>query len=74
VKSHLYASLTIPEYWVVNLLTRELEVYRQPAPDPQAPFQASYQQRSTCKEQESISAQFCPDKSLVIGLLLPEPE
>jgi Uma2 family endonuclease len=35
-KSGLYARARIQEYWIVNLVRRRLEVYRDPAPDPQA--------------------------------------
>ena len=35
-KGGLYARARIPEYWIVNLVKRRLEVYRDPAPDPQA--------------------------------------
>jgi len=31
-KASLYASASIPEYWVMNLLDRRLEVYRDPVP------------------------------------------
>lgn len=32
-KQRLYARAGIPEYWIVNLASRRLEVYREPAPD-----------------------------------------
>ncbi len=32
-KRSLYAEAAIPEYWIVNLVNRCLEVYRQPRPD-----------------------------------------
>lgn len=33
VKKALYAACGIPEYWIVNLIERVIEVYRQPAGD-----------------------------------------
>lgn len=32
-KARLYAAAGIPEYWIVNLVDRQLEVFRQPTPD-----------------------------------------
>ncbi len=32
VKAQLYARAAIPEYWIVNLGTRSIEVYRSPTP------------------------------------------
>jgi len=36
VKGSLYASAGIPEYWILNLRERTLEVYREPAADARA--------------------------------------
>src|SRR5262245_33832403 len=46
-KGSLYARAEIPDYWVVNLAERVLEVYREPAPDPAALFGSGY--RSVAK-------------------------
>src|SRR5262245_12911210 len=35
-KGSLYARAAIEEYWIVNLVDRVLEVYREPAPDDSA--------------------------------------
>ena len=37
-KGSLYARAGIQDYWVVNLVDRVLEVYRDPGPDPSAPY------------------------------------
>jgi Uma2 family endonuclease len=37
-KGSLYARAGIPDYWVVNLVDRVLEVHRDPGPDPSAPY------------------------------------
>ena len=37
-KGSLYARAGLAEYWVLNLIDRVLEVYREPAPDAAAPF------------------------------------
>jgi Uma2 family endonuclease len=41
-KGSLYARAGIPDYWIVNLGERVLEVYREPGPDPSAPCGWSY--------------------------------
>jgi Uma2 family endonuclease len=37
-KGSLYARAGIQDYWIVNLVDRVLEVYREPVPDPSAPY------------------------------------
>ncbi len=37
-KASLYARARVADYWLVNLVDEVLEVYRQPAPDPTAPY------------------------------------
>jgi Uma2 family endonuclease len=46
VKGSLYASAGIPEYWILNLRERVLEVYREPAADARAVYGAVSPQRS----------------------------
>ena len=37
-KGSLYARGGLRDYWIVNLVDRALEVYREPGPDPAAPY------------------------------------
>src|SRR5437588_198482 len=37
-KGSLYARAGVQDYWIVNLIDRVLEVYRDPGPDPSAPY------------------------------------
>jgi Uma2 family endonuclease len=37
-KGSLYARAAIPDYWIVNLVDRVLEVYRDPGPEPSARY------------------------------------
>jgi Uma2 family endonuclease len=46
-KGSLYARATIQDYWIVNLVDRVLEVYRDPGPDPSAPYGWRYQSVAT---------------------------
>jgi Uma2 family endonuclease len=41
-KSGIYAAACVPEYWVLNLKDRVLEVYRQPVVKPEHPFGHCY--------------------------------
>ncbi|MGH7332237.1 MAG: Uma2 family endonuclease [Candidatus Rokuibacteriota bacterium] len=41
-KGSLYARGGVPDYWILNLVDRSLEVYREPVPDPSAPYRWSY--------------------------------
>jgi Uma2 family endonuclease len=46
-KGSLYARAGIPDYWIVNLVDRVLEVYRDPAPDPSAHYGWRYRSVTT---------------------------
>jgi Uma2 family endonuclease len=48
VKLPIYAQAGIPEYWIVNLLDRQIEVYRHPSGK-------TYQSSTICRGQEVIS-------------------
>jgi Uma2 family endonuclease len=37
-KASLYARAGVKDYWIVNLVRRQLEVHRDPAPDASAPY------------------------------------
>ena len=41
-KGSLYARAGLPEYWIVNLVDRVLEVYREPGPEATAPYRWGY--------------------------------
>lgn len=46
VKTPLYAQAGIPEYWIVNLNDRQIEIFRQPA-------EADYQEKKIVKHTET---------------------
>jgi Uma2 family endonuclease len=41
-KASLYAATGIADYWILNLVDRQLEVYRNPQADPPQPFGVAY--------------------------------
>ncbi|GBC97118.1 hypothetical protein HRbin16_02938 [bacterium HR16] len=71
VKMSLYASAGIPEYWIVNLVERRLEVYREPsAPAPETLFNALYRSLRLYRPEESISPLFAPEMNLKVEELI----
>lgn len=70
-KASLYASEGVPDYWVLNLKKRELEVCREPAPDPKARFGWSYQEVKTYAEGQSASPLAAPGREVKVEELLP---
>jgi Uma2 family endonuclease len=70
-KGGLYARSGIPEYWILNLQLRSLEVYRDPAPDPSAPFSYAYQQRHTFGPDDRAGLLMIPGAVIAVADLLP---
>ena len=54
-KSGLYARARVPEYWIVNLNDRVLEVYREPGPDTSALYGWAYRAAQTLNAGEQVS-------------------
>src|SRR6185437_12171602 len=59
-KANIYAARSIPEYWILNLAARQLEVHRNPEPAPDAPFGARYASRTILSADQIIQAQSLP--------------
>jgi Uma2 family endonuclease len=70
-KGSLYARSGIPENWIVNLQSRLLEVYRDPAPDPAAPLGYAYRQRLSFSPENRVSLVAIPGAEIVVADLLP---
>jgi Uma2 family endonuclease len=68
-KAALYASAGIPEYWIVNLPDRTLEVHRDPTPDNGG--RPAYRDVLRLGPVEQVSPLARPDRSLAVGELLP---
>jgi len=63
-KACAYARNAIPDYWIVNLRDRALEVHREPAGD-------AYQRVETLRVGQHISPVAVPDCSIPVADLLP---
>jgi Uma2 family endonuclease len=70
-KGSLYARACLPEYWIVNLVARVLEVYRDPAPDPAARYGWRYQSQQTLSPADTVAPLAVPAVRLLIAELLP---
>ena len=64
-KAALYSANGIPEYWLVNLPQRQIEVFRQPASDP------NYQFIEILGEDQILSPLHAPNATIQIAELLP---
>jgi Uma2 family endonuclease len=65
VKGPLYAENGIAEYWIVNLVDRCLEVYRQPRPD------GTYADARALRSGDTISLAPLPAVSVAVADIIP---
>ena len=70
-KGSLYARFGIPEYWIVNLVERLIEVCRHPEPDDRARLGFSYRRVDRYHPGEAIAPQALPGASIAVSDLLP---
>ena len=70
-KGSLYARAGIEDYWILNLVDRVLEVYRQPIPDTTAPFNWRYAATEVIDAQSSVTPLVTPGARIPVGALLP---
>lgn len=70
-KAELYAAAGIADYWVVDLVNRQLLVFRDPKPDAQSVRNFTYQTRLTYGPAESVSPLANPTASVAVADLLP---
>jgi Uma2 family endonuclease len=71
VKGSLYARFGIPDYWIVNLVERVVEVGRHPEPDDRARFGFSYRDVERYRAGDAIAPQALPGASVAVSDLLP---
>lgn len=70
-KGSLYARAGLADYWVVNLVDRVLEVYREPVPDAAAPFGWRYARREVVDSSALVTPLAVPGSSVPVSVLLP---
>ena len=70
-KASLYAASGIADYWIVNLVNQQIEVYRNPVADANQPFGFRFANRTILIAGESISPLAAPGTTVAIADLLP---
>ncbi len=70
-KAHLYASRQVPDYWILNLAKRQLEVIRGPAPHADSPFGHHYASRTTFNPDQSVQPLNLPIPAISVSRLFP---
>jgi Uma2 family endonuclease len=70
-KAPLYAAGGIADYWIVNLVQRQLEVYRDPVVDNTQLFGYRYNCRTIVDPPDKVSPLAAPHASITVADLLP---
>lgn len=70
-KQSLYASMNVPDYWVLDLDNRQLIVYRQPIADEQAQFGHRYEHVTILNEDGHVTPLENSDAKLAVTEMLP---
>lgn len=70
-KASLYAACGIADYWILNLVDRQLEVHRQPQPDASGHFGHGYGERFVLTETERLAPLALPGSAVAVADLLP---
>ena len=70
-KGSLYARASLPEYWIVNLVDRVLEVHREPGLDAGAQYGWAYRVRLTLRADEHVTPLAAPSTRILAADFLP---
>lgn len=70
-KASLYAAAGIADYWIVNLVNNQLEVRRDPQPDPAQPYGHGYASVTVLGRQDIVRPLAAPQVSLAVSDILP---
>jgi Uma2 family endonuclease len=71
LKAGLYAAAGIADYWIVNLVQRQLEIRRNPQPDSTQPFGYGYADLTTVLPGSTASPLAAPHAAVAVDDLLP---
>ena len=71
-KGSLYARAGLADYWVLNLVDRVLEVYREPVADSSAPFGWRYARTEVYDAAARVAPLAAPGSSIPVSRLLPD--
>lgn len=70
-KASLYAAASIPEYWILNLIDRQLEMHREPGALPGTRFGFGYRTRVLALAGEHVDAPAGATARVAVDDLLP---
>jgi len=65
-----YASASVPDYWILNMRDRQIEVFREPVADGSSPTGHRYASHKIFNEVDSISPLARPDVQVKVAALL----
>jgi Uma2 family endonuclease len=71
VKASLYAAAGIPEYWIANLVHRQLEIYRDPAPMPETRLGFGYRTRTIASPGDTLVLPVLVGTGVAVDAVLP---
>jgi Uma2 family endonuclease len=71
IKVHHYAQANLPEYWIVNLVDRQVEVHREPGLDPDRKGRFRYGSVTIVPESGTLCPLAAPDSVVPVSDLLP---
>ena len=70
-KASLYARAGVADYWVVNLVDRVLEVYREPVAAASAPYGFRYRSMTRLSPPATVTPLAAPSAAIPVADLLP---
>jgi hypothetical protein len=70
-KGSLYAAAAIADYWIINLVDRQLEVYRNPVSDSSQRYGCRYDNVTILLATDHISPLAAPHARILVADLLP---
>ncbi len=70
-KGSLYAKAGIAEYWILNLVKRQLEGYQQPVEDDETPYGWRYGEVAIYQLGQTVAPLAAPDRRVAVEDLLP---
>jgi hypothetical protein len=70
-KGSLYARAAIADYWILNLIDRALEIYREPVADARAPFGWRYASRQILEPRSVARPLAAPHVGISVADVLP---
>jgi Uma2 family endonuclease len=70
-KGSLYASAGLQEYWIINLVDHQLEVYRRPIPDAKEPHGFVYDDVTFLGRADFVTPLALPGTRIAVADLLP---